>query len=102
MLDTTEPVELFDPRNYAGVRRPYYSAETLPAWCYTSERFHARERERIFMKYWNCIGHNSRAAGGGELHHAAILWRAPDRGGAGRICRSVPSSIPAATAGPRS
>jgi choline monooxygenase len=66
MLDTTEPAELFDPRNYAGVRRPYHSAETLPAWCYTSERFYGRERERIFMKYWNCIGHNSRVPEAGS------------------------------------
>jgi len=66
MRDMTEPEDLFDPRHYVGVRRPYHSAETLPAWCYTSERFYKRERERIFLKHWNCIGHQSRVPDAGS------------------------------------
>lgn len=54
-----EPENVFDPRLYDGVRRPFDIAETLPAWCYTSPTFYRREIERIFMKYWNCIGHES-------------------------------------------
>ncbi|MBI3708439.1 MAG: hypothetical protein HY246_12305, partial [Proteobacteria bacterium] len=44
-----EPDNLFAPSSYAGVRRGLLEAETMPAWCYTSERFYRREVERIFM-----------------------------------------------------
>jgi len=54
-----EPENVFEPRLYDGVRRPFDTAETLPAWCYTSPAFYQREVERIFMKNWNCIGHES-------------------------------------------
>ena len=60
MQDMREPENLFDPRNYDSVRRRFDSAETLPAWCYTSKKFYDRERDRIFFKMWNCIGHVSR------------------------------------------
>ena len=60
MRDMAEPADLFDPRHYTGVRRPFYSAETLPPWCYTSEKWYAREKETIFKKFWNCLGHESR------------------------------------------
>jgi choline monooxygenase len=50
------PADLFDPRHYAAVRRPLRQAETMPAWCYTSEEFYRREVERIFMKVWNFLG----------------------------------------------
>ena len=48
--------EMFEPRHYEAVRRPLLEAETLPPWCYTSERFYAREVERIFRKVWNFLG----------------------------------------------
>lgn len=51
-----EPADPFDPRHYAGVRRPLLEAETLPAWCYASEAFYRREVERIFLKAWNFVG----------------------------------------------
>ena len=60
MLDMREAENIFDPRNYDSVRRRFDVADTLPAWCYTSQRFYERERDRIFFKFWNCIGHNSR------------------------------------------
>jgi choline monooxygenase len=66
MLRMFEPDSLFDPAHYAGVRRPWQTAETLPAWCYTSPRFYQRERERIFFRYWNCIGHQSRVPNPGS------------------------------------
>src|SRR5260221_13159173 len=66
MLKMFEPADISDPRHYAGVRRPWQRAETLPAWCYTSEAFYQRERERIFFKYWNCIGHHSRVPDAGS------------------------------------
>ena len=48
--------DLFDPRHYAGVRRPLLEAETMPVWCYTSDAFYRREIDRIFMKVWNFLG----------------------------------------------
>lgn len=66
MLDMLEPDDLFNPRNYDSVRRRFDVADTLPAWCYTSKRFYDRERDRIFFKFWNCIGHNSRVPEAGS------------------------------------
>src|SRR5687768_3232180 len=54
-----EPEDIMDPRHYEGVRRPFETAETLPAWSYTSQAFYEREVARIFKKYWNCLGHES-------------------------------------------
>lgn len=48
--------EIFDPRHYAGVRKPLLEAETMPAWCYTSPAFYDREVERIWRKVWNFLG----------------------------------------------
>jgi choline monooxygenase len=60
MIANFEPEDVFDPAHYAAVRRSWDVAETLPGWCYTSPRFYQRERERIFFRYWNCVGHQSR------------------------------------------
>ena len=51
-----EPHDLFDSRHYEAQRRPLTDARTLPAWCYTSEDFHRRERERIFLHAWQFVG----------------------------------------------
>lgn len=48
--------DLFNARHYQAVRRPLLDAETMPAWCYTSEAFYRREVERIFCKVWNFLG----------------------------------------------
>lgn len=48
--------DIFDPKHYAGVRRPLLDAETLPAWCYTSPEFYKREVDRIWRKIWNFLG----------------------------------------------
>ena len=60
MFANFEPSDVFNPEHYAAVRQPPDRAATLPGWCYTSQRFYERERERIFFRYWNCIGHQSR------------------------------------------
>src|SRR5215813_1574736 len=62
----TEPADIFHPRHYAAVRKPFGAAGTLPGWCYTSERFYAREVERIFMRHWNCIGRVDRIPNPGD------------------------------------
>ena len=42
-----QPDDLFDPRHYTNVRKPaLQGAETLPAWCYTSQAFYDREKGR--------------------------------------------------------
>src|SRR5882672_10758412 len=58
--------ELFNPRHYEAVRRPLLDAETLPAWCYTSQDFYKREVERIFMKVWNFVGSADQIANPGD------------------------------------
>jgi len=49
-------MNVLDPSLYASLRRPVMEAETLPPEAYTSEAFHAREVERIFMREWNFMG----------------------------------------------
>ena len=61
-----EPSDVLDPRHYASMRRPTATAETMPPWCYTSQTFFERERERIFLKTWNCIGHHTRVPNPGS------------------------------------
>src|SRR4051812_32785582 len=61
-----EPADVLDPRHYAGVRRPANLAQTMPHWCYTSPKFYESERQRIFFKLWNCIGHQSRVPNPGS------------------------------------
>ncbi|MBM3541023.1 MAG: hypothetical protein FJX51_03155 [Alphaproteobacteria bacterium] len=53
MADILDP---FDPRHFAGVRRPAAEAETPPPWVYTSQAFYEREVERIFRRGWCCVG----------------------------------------------
>ena len=63
---TSSDLDLFDPRHYAGVRRPLLEAETMPAWCYTSDAFYRREVERIFMKVWNFLGRVEQVPNAGD------------------------------------
>jgi choline monooxygenase len=61
-----EPVNLFDPSIYAKVRLPLREAETLPNFCYTSDRFYEREVDRIFMKTWNFVGRTDEVPNPGD------------------------------------
>ena len=63
-----EPADPFDPAHFAGLRKPYETADTLPAWCYTSEAVYQRELERIFRRNWICLGHTSQAAEPGDYY----------------------------------
>lgn len=47
---------LLDPALYTNVRKPLLEAETLPAWCYTSPEFYAREMQTIFARCWSFAG----------------------------------------------
>lgn len=46
---------------------------TLPQKYYTSPEVFAREKERIFDRYWFCVGHHSRIANPGEYFLQDIL-----------------------------
>jgi phenylpropionate dioxygenase-like ring-hydroxylating dioxygenase large terminal subunit len=50
------PSNLLDPALFAGVRRPFAEAETLPPWCYHADSFYRAEVERIFSRVWNFLG----------------------------------------------
>ena len=49
-------VDPFHPRHYRDVRRSPAEASTLPGWCYVSDAFLRRERERIFSRAWQFAG----------------------------------------------
>jgi choline monooxygenase len=61
-----EQTDIFNPKHYAGVRRPLLEAETMPAWCYTSPQFYKREVERIWCKIWNFVGSVDQVASKGD------------------------------------
>jgi phenylpropionate dioxygenase-like ring-hydroxylating dioxygenase large terminal subunit len=63
----TVPADLFDPRLYEPARRPFLEAESLPPWCYTSETWYAREKERLFLKSWNFLGREDEIPNPGDF-----------------------------------
>ncbi|MBL8672719.1 MAG: aromatic ring-hydroxylating dioxygenase subunit alpha [Alphaproteobacteria bacterium] len=63
----TAPADFLSPHHYAGMRRPFLDAETMPPWCYTSEAFFRVEVERLFMKVWNFIGRADRIPNPGDF-----------------------------------
>lgn len=54
-LGNAEPEDLFAPHHYAAVRGSGREMRGLPLWCYTSERFHKAEMEKIFHPSWNLL-----------------------------------------------
>src|SRR3954449_4422940 len=64
--------DIFDPKHYAGVRRPIARAIHLPPWGYTSAAFFARELDRVFRKTWNFIGRADRIANPGDYFTVEI------------------------------
>jgi phenylpropionate dioxygenase-like ring-hydroxylating dioxygenase large terminal subunit len=58
--------------------------ETLPAWCYNNQGFFLKERERIFLRSWQLVGHVSEVAETGNylrfdlLDQTAIVMRGDD------------------------
>ena len=66
----TTPADIFDPTHYAAQRRPVLEASTLPAWCYTSPDFFARERDRVFGKAWEFVAREDEVADAGSYFAA--------------------------------
>ena len=56
----------FAAGHFAKVRLPPKDAEPLPHWAYTSAAWFERERERIFARSWNFLGHVSRLPNAGD------------------------------------
>ena len=80
-------MDIFDPDLYRGVRRPVAEAETLPAWCYTSPEFYAREVDRIFGRGWHFVGRADQVEAPGDYLAVDTVWGSLLllRDGAGRL-----------------
>ena len=66
---TTAP---FAASHFEKVRLPPKDAEPLPHWAYTSAQWFERERERIFARSWNYLGHVSQLPNAGDYLTVAI------------------------------
>ena len=64
--DVTGTSDPFDAAHFAKVRLPAAEAEPLPHWAYTSPVWFERERERIFARSWNFLGHESQLPNAGD------------------------------------
>jgi choline monooxygenase len=67
-FQSSEPEDVLDPAHFRTVRQAWDKAETMPPWTYTSQRFFEAERERIFFKLWNCIGHHGKVPTAGSYY----------------------------------
>ena len=63
---------MLDPKHCVNALKPQVEAENLPPWCYTDESFHRIEIERVFMKVWNYVGHESRIPEPGDFFTVEI------------------------------
>lgn len=63
-----EPEDMLSPHHYASVRDGGRQMRALPLWCYTSERFHAAEKERLFLHSWNMLEREELVADVGDYH----------------------------------
>ena len=68
-----EPEDLFSPRHYAAVRQGGRQMGALPPWCYTSERFHQAEKEKIFLPAWNLLERAEIVPNAGDYHAMTFL-----------------------------
>lgn len=67
-LGNDEPEDLFAPHHYAAVRGVGREMRGLPLWCYTSERFHRAEMEKIFHPSWNLLEREEIVPNIGDFH----------------------------------
>ncbi|MFT5276195.1 MAG: phenylpropionate dioxygenase-like ring-hydroxylating dioxygenase large terminal subunit [Saprospiraceae bacterium] len=59
------PVDILDPKLYESVKQPAGKASTLPAWCYTDERY-LRAELALFRRSWCSAGRVDRVANVGD------------------------------------
>ena len=67
-----QPIDIFDPAIYQGVRRPHLEAEPLPHLCYTSSGFFDAEMETIFLTQWIFSGRGDQIPRAGDYMTAAV------------------------------
>jgi choline monooxygenase len=67
-----QPIDIFDPAIYQGVRRPHLEAEPLPHVCYTSPGFFDAEMETIFLTQWIFSGRGDQIPQVGDYMTATV------------------------------
>ena len=67
-LGVLEPDDILAPQHYTAVRNGGRLMRALPLWCYTSARFHAAEKERLFLHSWNMLEREELVANVGDYH----------------------------------
>jgi choline monooxygenase len=72
-LGVSEPEDILSPRHYAAVRKGGRQMRALPLWCYTSERFFAAEKERIFLPSWNLMEREEIVENAGDFQTLTYL-----------------------------
>ncbi len=72
-LGVEEPEDILAPRHYAAVRDGTRRMRALPLWCYTSERFHRAEQERLFLRSWNLLERTEIVPRVGDFHCMTFL-----------------------------
>jgi len=83
-MEPREAIDVRDPRRYARVTGDPLDTDSLPPWCYTSDAFHAAERERVLARSWLCVGRVDMLAGAGAYRaldvagHRVLLVRSED------------------------
>jgi phenylpropionate dioxygenase-like ring-hydroxylating dioxygenase large terminal subunit len=72
-LGVSEPEDILAPRHYAAVRQGGRLMRALPLWCYTSNRFFAAEKERIFLPNWNLMEREEIVENPGDFHTMSYM-----------------------------
>ncbi len=72
-LGVMEPEDILSPSHYAAVRSGGRLMRALPLWCYTSERFFAAEKERIFLSSWNLMEREEIVPAAGDFQTLTFL-----------------------------
>jgi len=72
-LGAREPEDMFSPHHYAAVRGKGREMRALPLWCYTSERFHQAEIDKIFLPSWNMLEREEVVPNAGDFHCITFL-----------------------------
>ena len=72
-LGIREPEDMFSEHHYTAVRGKGRDLRALPLWCYTSERFHQAEIDKIFLPSWNMLEREEIVPNIGDFHCITFL-----------------------------
>jgi len=67
-LGAQEPEDMFAPHHYTAIREKGRQMRGLPLWCYTSERFHKAEIEKVFLPSWTMLEREEVTPNVGDFH----------------------------------